>query len=80
MPKLRMSSGQQLIYEELVEFSGGARMINAPDLAKFWGRDVRCIRDWLGEHKLSRYRLGNGYGYMIRDVSYAIWLEQEVSA
>ena len=78
MPKLRMKPGQQAIYDDLSEYRDGARMINAADLARFWGRDVRCVRAWLGEHGLPRYRLGNGYGYMIRDVAGAMYRDQQM--
>lgn len=69
MPKLRMSSEQQALYEVLRDFTDGAGMINAPQLAKFWGRDVRCVREWLAQHELVKYRMGNGYGYLLRDVA-----------
>lgn len=72
MPRLRMPPGQQAMFDELSEFAGGARMINAPQLAVFWGRDVRCARAWLQAHKVPKYQMGNGYGYTIRDVSRAM--------
>lgn len=72
MPRLRMNPTQQALFDELADYAEGARMINAPQLAKFWGRDVRCIREWLQEQRLARYALGNGYGYMIRDVAKAM--------
>lgn len=76
MPRLRMPPGQQVIFDELADFTGDARMINAPQLARFWGRDVRCVRDWLCEQQLTRYTLGNGYGYMIRDVARAMYMTE----
>lgn len=79
MPRLRMPAAQQAIFDELADFAGGARMINAPQLARFWGRDVRCVREWLSRHRLARYPLGNGYGYMIRDVSRAMYMEQQAA-
>ncbi len=77
VPRLRMPPGQQAIYDELADFAQGGRMINAPELARFWGRDVRCVRDWLKEQGLARYQMGNGYGYMIRDVSRAMYVGME---
>lgn len=77
MPRLRMPQAQQEIFDDLCDFTGGARMINAPQLARYWGRDVRCIRDWLQEQRLTRHPLGNGYGYMLRDVSRAMYMEQQ---
>jgi len=79
MPRLKMPAGQQAIFDELADFADGARIINAPDLARFWGRDVRCVREWLQECGLTRYRLGNGYGYMIRDVAGAMYIGQEAA-
>ena len=72
MPRLRMPAAQQAIYDELQAYTG-AGMINAPTLARWWGRDVLCVRAWLAEKKLPRYQMGNGYSYMLRDVSKAIW-------
>lgn len=77
MPRLRMTPGQQAIFDELVDFAQGARMINVPQLAQFWGRDVRCVRDWVQENGLPRFRLGNGYSYQIRDVAKAMERAQE---
>jgi hypothetical protein len=68
-----MPPGQQALFDDLAEYTGGARMINAPQLADFWGRDVRCIRAWLQEHQVPRYQMGNGYGYTLRDVSRALY-------
>ena len=79
MPRLRMPSGQQAIFDDLAEFANGARMINAVDLARYWGRDVRCVREWIADNGLPRYRMGNGYSYMIRDVSRAIYMAQEAT-
>lgn len=76
MPRLKMPMKQQAIYDELVEFSGGARMINVPLLAQYWGRDARCIRDWAQENGLPRFKMGNGYSYQIRDVAKAIFLSE----
>lgn len=76
MPKLRMPPGQQAIFDELADYAKGARMMNAAQLARFWGRDVRCVREWLNRQQLTRFPLGNGYGYMIRDVSRAMYMEQ----
>lgn len=72
MPKLRMPAAQQAIFDDLQAYTG-AGMINAPKLAQYWGRDILCVRQWLQEKKLPRYRMGNGYSYMLRDVSRAIW-------
>ena len=76
MPRLRMPPEQQEIFDELSDFLDGARMINAPQLAKYWGRDVRCIREWLEQNQLTRYRLHNGYAYALRDVSRAMYMSQ----
>lgn len=77
MPKLRMPQGQQMIFDELSDYTGGARMINSAQLARFWGRDVRCVRNWLSDQGLTRFPLGNGYGYLIRDVSRAMYVEMQ---
>ena len=77
MPKLRMPPEQQAIFDDLRDFVNDARMINAPQLARYWGRDVRCVRDWLRENRLPRIPMGNGYGYMIRDVSWAMYVGME---
>lgn len=77
MPKLRMPPEQQAIFDDLADFVDNARMINAPQLARYWGRDVRCVRDWLRENRLPRIPMGNGYGYMIRDVSRAMYVGME---
>lgn len=77
MPRLRMPPEQQAIFDDLADFAQGARMINAPQLARYWGRDVRCVRDWLRENRLPRIPMGNGYGYMIRDVSRAMYVGME---
>lgn len=77
MPRLRMPPEQQAIFDDLADFAQGARMINAPQLARYWGRDVRCVRDWLKENRLPRIPMGNGYGYMIRDVSRAMYVGME---
>lgn len=77
MPRLRMPQQQQAIFDDLADFAQGARMINAPQLAAYWGRDVRCVREWLKENRLPRFQLGNGYGYMIRDVSRAMYVGME---
>jgi len=74
MPRLKMPQEQQAIFDELADYLDGGRMINAPKLAKFWGRDILCVRKWLLDQKLPRYQMGNGYGYMIRDVSRALYL------
>ena len=76
MPKLRMPIGQQAIYDDLSDYAKGARMMNAVDLARYWGRDVRCVRDWLQANGLPRYRMGNGYSYSLRDISRAIYQAQ----
>ena len=78
MPKLRMPPGQQAMFDELADYTGGARMINAPQLARFWGRDVRCVRDWLADQGITRHPLGNGYGYLIRDVARAMYMQEEI--
>lgn len=77
MPRLRMPPEQQAIFDDLRDFVNDARMINAPQLARYWGRDVRCVRDWLKENRLPRIPMGNGYGYMIRDVSRAMYAGME---
>lgn len=77
MPRLRMPPQQQAIFDDLADFTHDARMINAPQLAAYWGRDVRCVREWLKENRLPRFQLGNGYGYMIRDVSRAMYVGME---
>lgn len=80
MPKLRMPPGQQTIYDDLVEYTAGARMIDAALLAQFWGRDVRCVREWARENAVARYKMGHGYSYQIRDVARAVYLSMEQPA
>ena len=77
MPRLRMPPEQQAIFDDLRDFVNDARMINAPQLARYWGRDVRCVRDWVQENSLPRFRMGNGYSYQIRDVAKAMERAQE---
>ena len=77
MPRLRMPPEQQAIFDDLADFAQGARMINAPQLARYWGRDVRCVRDWLRENRLPRIPMGNGYGHMVRDGSRAMYAGME---
>ena len=60
MPKLRMPPGQQAMFDELADYTDGARMINAPQLA------------------ITRHPLGNGYGYLIRDVARAMYMQEEI--
>lgn len=76
MPRLKMPGGQQAIFDELDDYLGGARMINAAQLARFLGRDVRCVRAWLQEKELPSVRMGNIIGYSIRDVSRAMYLQR----
>lgn len=78
MPRLRMPPGQQAIFDELADYTDGARMISVPELARFWGRDKRCVREWLQENALTRYQMKNGFAYMIRDVSRAMYLKTAV--
>lgn len=77
MPRLKMPAAQQAIFDDLADYVDNARMINAVQLARYWGRDVRCVRQWLQEQQLHRYQMGNGYGFMIRDVSRAMYLCME---
>ena len=46
MPRLKLLPTAQAIFDELDDFTGGARMIMVPDIARFMGRDVRCVREW----------------------------------
>jgi len=80
MPRLRMPPVQQAIYDDLQAYTGGAGMINVPTLAQYWGRDVRCVREWIAENALPRYRMGNGYSYQLRDVARAMTLCREEGA
>lgn len=72
MPRLRMPQGQKDLYDDLVEYTAGARMIDAALLAQYWGRDVRCVREWARENALARFKMGHGYSYQIRDVARAM--------
>ena len=75
MPRLKMPSAPQAIFDELDDYLNGARMINSAQLARFWGRDVRSVRAWLAEKDLNRVRMGNMYSYSIRDISREMYLD-----
>ena len=72
MPKTRMKISAEGIYDELKEYTAGARMINAPDLARFMNRDVRCVRTWIEENGLRAYPMGRCSAYLLRDVAEAM--------
>lgn len=72
MPRLRMTAAQQAIFDDLSDYMEGARMINAAQLARYWGRDVRCVRDWLAANGLTSYRMGHVINFMLRDVARAM--------
>lgn len=72
MPRLKLLPSAQVVFDELDDFTGGARMIMAPDLARFMGRDVRCVREWIQENDLTAYPVGRCSAYMLRDVAKAI--------
>ena len=73
MPRLRMPTGQQVIYDELVDSAGGAKMISLRQIAQFWGRDDRAARKWVREKDLPRSDLNGICCYAARDVAAAIW-------
>ena len=77
MPRLRMPTGQQVIYDELVDSTGGARMLTLRQIAQFFGKDDRCARKWVQEKSLPRFALNGLHVYAARDVAKAIW-ESEV--
>lgn len=73
MPKLRMPTGQQIIYDELVDSAGGARMLNLRQIAHFWGKDDRAARKWVREKGLNTFPLNGVNHYAARDVAKAIF-------
>ena len=72
MPRLKLLPSAQAVFDELDDFTGGARMIMAPDLARFMGRDVRCVRTWIEENGLRAYPMGRCSAYLLRDVAEAM--------
>ena len=73
MPRLKMPTGMQVIYDELVDSVGGAKMLSLRQIAQFWGRDDRAARKWVREKSLPRYDLNGVCCYAARDVAAAIW-------
>ena len=73
MPKLRMPTGQQVIYDELVDSCGGARMLNLRQIASYWGKDDRAARKWVREKGIATFCLNGVNHYAARDVAAAIW-------
>jgi hypothetical protein len=73
MPRLKMPSGQQVIYEELIESAGGARMLTLRQVAQFFGKDDRSARKFAKEKALPRYDLNGLHVYAARDVAKAIY-------
>lgn len=73
MPRLKMPTGQQVIYDELVDSVGGAKMLSLRQIAQFWGRDDRAARKWVREKSLPKYDLNGIPCYAARDVAAAIW-------
>ena len=72
MPKSRMKVAAEPLFDALKEYTGGAGMINAPDLARFMGREVRCVRTWIEENGLRAYPMGRCSAYLLRDVAEAM--------
>ncbi|MCR4886275.1 MAG: hypothetical protein K5919_05105 [Clostridiales bacterium] len=73
MPRLRMPTGQQVIYDELVDSADGARLLNLRQIARFWGKDDRAARKWVREKQLPTFPLNGVQHYAARDVAKAIW-------
>ena len=73
MPRMKMPTGMQVIYDELVDSVGGAKMLSLRQIAQFWGRDDRAARKWVREKSLPRYDLNGVCCYAARDVAAAIW-------
>lgn len=72
MPRLRMPTEQQVIYDELVDSCGGARMLTLRQIAQYWGKDDRTARKWVAEKNLPRFNLNGLNVYAARDVAKAI--------
>lgn len=68
-----MPTGQQVIYDELVESCSGARMLNLRQIAQFWGKDDRAVRKWVREKGLPVFPLNGVNHYAARDVAKAIY-------
>ena len=73
MPRLKMPSGQQIIYDELVDSCGGARMLNLRQIATYWGKDDRAARKWARAMNLPTFNLNGVNHYVARDVARAIY-------
>lgn len=73
MPRLKMPSGQQTIYDELVDSAEGAKMLTLRQIAQYWGRDDRAARKWAQEKNLPKYDLNGVAKYAARDVAAAIY-------
>lgn len=76
MPRLKMPERQQLIYEELVDSAGGAKMISLRQIALFWGRDDRSARKWVKEKQVPVFELNGIIRYSARDVAKAIYFSE----
>ena len=73
MPRLKMPSGQQTIYDELVDSAGGAKMLQLRQIAQYWGRGDRAAKKWAEEKALPKYELNGIPCYAARDVAAAIY-------
>lgn len=76
MPRLKMPERQQLIYEELVDSAGGAKMLSLRQIAQFWGRDDRSARKWVKEKQVPVFELNGIIRYAARDVAKAIYFSE----
>lgn len=76
MPRLKMPIGQQMIYDELVDSCGGARMLTLRQVATFFGKDDRSARKFVQSKALPRYDLNGLHVYAARDVAKAIYTSE----
>ena len=72
MPKARMRVAAEDMFDQLKDYTNGARMISAPDLARFTGRDIRSVRAWICDQGLRPYPMGRCSAYLLRDVAEAL--------
>jgi hypothetical protein len=68
-----MPTGQQVIYDELVDSADGARMLTLRQVAAFFGKDDRSARKFVQGKELPRYDLNGLHVYAARDVAKAIY-------
>lgn len=73
MPRIKMPTRQQEIYDELIESAGGAKMLRLRQIAMFFGTDDRAARKFVNEKEVPKFCLNGMNVYAARDVAKAIY-------